>query len=680
MIKLLKYGFTFVLFVLVLIISAQENETNKMIEAIMEAHLENLDEETDAGLILEDLENLAENPININNTSASELRRLYLLNDIQIEKLLGYIREFGPAYSVYELNTIDGLTPDLLDKISLFIRFGPAEIKSQKLGDALKYANQQLLLRAMETVPKARGYKEKEDGTTPYEGNPFRFYTRYQFVARERISAGITAEKDPGEAFFKGSNKNGFDFYSAHLSLKINKFIPNVTVGDFIVRAGQGLILWQGYTSGKSVYTMDIAKTAQGVRPYTSVDENLFFRGTAATFSAGSANLSLFYSQKKSDGNLENNELWGPHFTSLQSSGYHRTASEIEDKNSVRHTNLGGVASYIFTNLKIGAVFLYDGFEIPFQPSDQLYNRFRFRGTENFAGGVNYLYNKGKYQLFGEAALSKTKGKAVLQGAVARLNDQISFSMLFRSFDKNYQSLWGNTFSEGSSVSNEAGLYFGTKILPVKFVTLSAYSDFYRSNWINYTTAAPSSGWDVFVQANVAFSRKFEFYLRYKNEEKDKKFALNERNVNLPETTQKTRFHLQYKPLENLILKTRLEHTGYSGKEKENGYMVFQDIQFQPGKIPVNLSTRVAWFSTDSYNSRIYAYENDLLYTFSIPAYYGKGFRTYINLKYKISNKLDFWVKVANTAWSDRETISSGYNEIEGSSKTELKFQLRLKI
>ncbi len=680
MIKLLKYSSTVLLIVVCMTLLAQENETNKMIEAIMEAHLENLDEETDAGLILEDLESLAENPININNTSASELKRLYLLNDIQIEKLLDYIREFGPAYSIYELNTIDGFTPDLLNKISLFIRFGPAEIKSQKLGNALKYANQQLLLRAMETVPKARGYKEKEDGTTPYEGNPFRFYSRYQFVARERISAGITAEKDPGEAFFKGSNKNGFDFYSAHLSLKINKFIPNVTVGDFIVRAGQGLILWQGYTSGKSVYTMDIAKTAQGVRPYTSVDENLFFRGTAATFSTENANMSLFYSQKKSDGNIENNELRGQHFTSLQSSGYHRTASEIEDKNSVRHTNLGGVASYIFTNLKVGAVFLYDGFEIPFQPSDQLYNRFRFRGKENLAGGVNYLYNKGKYQLFGEAALSKSKGKAVLQGAVARLNDQISFSMLFRNFDKNYQSLWGNAFSEGSSVSNESGLYFGTKILPVKFVTLSAYSDFYRFNWINYTTAAPSSGWDVFVQANVAFSRKFEFYLRYKNEEKDKKFALNERNVNLPETTRKTRFHLQYKPLENLILKTRFEHTGYKGKEKENGYMVFQDIQFQPGKIPVNLSTRVAWFSTDSYNSRIYAYENDLLYTFSIPAYYGKGFRTYINLKYKISNKLDFWIKVANTAWSDRETISSGYNEIEGSNKTELKFQLRLKI
>ena len=148
----------------------------------------------------------------------------------------------------------------------------------------------------------------------------------------------------------------------------------------------------------------------------------------------------------------------------------------------------------------------------------------------------------------------------------------------------------------------------------------------------------------------------------------------------MPERLQKTRLHIQYKPSETFTLKTRLEHAFYKGLEKENGFIIFQDIQFAPENIPLNVSTRLAWFNTNSYNSRIYAYENDLLYTFSIPAYYGKGFRTYLNLKYKITEKLDFWVKIANTSWSDRETISSGNNKILGNNKTELKFQLRLKI
>ena len=661
-------------------VSAQETDPQKIIEAIVESHLENLDEETDVSLIIEDLEDLAENPLNINATSKQELSRLYILNDIQISKLLEYVGDYGPVYSIYELQTVNGFTPDLLQKISLFITFGQAQEEKETFAESLKYGRHQLLARALRTTQKAKGYLPKDDWTIPYEGNPFRFYSRYRFEARERFSAGITAEKDPGEAFFSGSNKQGFDFYSGHISAKINTFVPMVTVGDFIVRSGQGLILWQGYTSGKSVYTLDIAKTAQGIRPFTSVDENLYFRGAATTFKFADFDLSLFYSQKKDDANLETSDVGNLYFTSLQTSGYHRITSEIDDEKSVRHQNLGGVANYTFNNLKIGMTVLYEHFNIPFYRSDQLYNQFRFSGKENFNGGVNYLFNKGKYQLFGEAALSKSGGKAVLQGAVARLNDQLSFSALFRHFDKNYHALWANTFAEGSNTSNETGLYFGTKILPVKYVTLLAYSDFYKSNWINYTTAAPSIGHDVLVQANVVFSSKFEFYFRYKDEEKDQKFTLAERYVNLPERTGKTRFHSQYKPAEYVTLKTRFELCNYTGESKENGFMLFQDIQLKPAKIPLDISTRIAWFNTDSYNSRIYAYENDLLYSFSIPAYYGKGIRTYINLRYKICDQIDFWVKIANTHWNDREIISSGNNEIEGSNKTELKIQLRLKI
>ena len=659
---------------------AQETDPTRNLEAIIESIIENLDEETDVTLIIEDLEELAENPLNINTASEFELSKLHILNDIQIQKLLNYRNEFGTVYTLFELNTIDGITPDLLTKMAPFIWFGPAEQEPESFSNVLKYGNHQLLLRSLGTTQKPLGYQPKEDGTVPYEGARDRFYTRYRFQSGDRISVGLTAEKDPGEAFFSGSNKNGFDFYSGHVSIKVNSVVQNITVGDFLVRSGQGLVLWQGFSSGKSVYSMNISKTNQGVRPFTSTDENLFFRGAATTLKFGNAKLSLFYSQKNDDANLATSDSLGNYFTSLQTSGYHRTESEIIDEKTVKHTNLGAVGTWSFKNLKVGATLLHQQFEIPFIRSDQLYNKFRFSGTENFTAGADYLFSKGKYQLFGEAAISKSKGKAILQGAIAHVNDQLSFSALFRHFDKNYHALWANTFAEGSSTNNESGLYFGTRILPVKFVTLSAYSDFYRSEWINFTTAGPSKGWDVFTQADFRFSNKFQFYFRFKNEEKEQKFTQNEMYINLPERIQKTRLHFQFTPSEIITLKTRFEHAFYKGTEKENGFMVFQDVQFAPVSVPLNLSARVAWFNTESYNSRIYAYENDLLYTFSIPAYYGKGIRTYLNLKYKINEKLDIWFKVANTSWSDRETISSGYNEIAGNQKTELKFQLRLKI
>ncbi|MFA5587281.1 MAG: helix-hairpin-helix domain-containing protein [Mariniphaga sp.] len=678
--RLLKYTIPVLLAAISKIALAQNGGAETQIETIIESIIEQLGEEADAALIIEDIEEFAANPLNINTATREQLSRLHLLDDIQIQKLLEYLKTFGPAITIYELNTIDGFSPELLMKMEPFIRFGEAEKKAQTMGEMLKYGRHELMLRTLGTVQKARGYKEKDDGTTHYEGNRLRYYTRYRYQSGENISAGITAEKDPGEAFFAGSNKYGFDFYSAHLSFKVSPVFEKITVGDFVVRSGQGLVLWQGYSFNKSVNTLNISKTNQGVRPYTSTDENQFFRGISTSLKLGEIRLSLFYSQKNRDGNLAFSDSLANYFTSLQTSGYHRTASEIEDKNSVNDLNAGAVVSWQYQNFKIGTTLLYRQFNMPFIRSNQLYNQFRFQGKENHATSIDYLFSKGKYQLFGEAAVSKSNGKAILQGATAHLHDQIQISSLFRHFDKNYHAMWANPFAEGSSAANETGLYFGTRILPVKFVSLSAYSDMYLSEWINFTTTGPSRGWDVFAQADFRPSRKVNFYLRYKNEEKEQKFRIEEKYEDHPEQFRKSRLHFQYNFSEVITLKTRAEHVFYKGLEKENGWMIFQDIQYSPRSFPLNLSARIAWFNTESYSSRIYAYENDLLYTFSVPAFFGKGLRNYLNLKYKISEKTEIWFKMANTWQNGAESISSGYNEITGPHKTEVKFQLRLKM
>lgn len=661
-------------------LTAQQPDAQEKLEAIVESIIENLGEDAEATQITQDLEYFAENPLNINTATETELARLHLFNPIQIQKILQYRKEFGAVYSIYELNAIDGITPELLQKTEPFIWFGPAEVEPQKLSEAMKYADHQLLVRGQTLLQKQDGYKMRDDETIPFEGNHYRYYTRYHFRADEKMTAGITAEKDPGEAFFAGSNNTGFDFYSGHVSFQLSPVVQNIVIGDYMVRSGQGLVLWQGFSTSKSVYSLDISKTGQGIRPFTSTDENQFFRGAAATLELGNGKLELFYSDKKRDANLDFSEETGDFFTSLQTSGYHRTKSEIADRRSVSDQNMGGALHWYFGSLRIGATAVHQKFNLPFIRSNQLYNFFRFSGNENLTAGADYLFSKGKYQLFGEAAISKSNGKAFLQGAVAHLHDRIGFSALFRHLEKNYHALWANPFSEGSSANNETGLYFGTRILPVKFVTLSAYSDFYHSDWLTFTTAGPASGRDIFAQADVVLSEDFRFYIRHKNEVKDQKFKVEQRYVNLPETTAKTRFHIEFRTSENILLRTRFEHAGYKGAVKENGFMVYQDIKFSPAKIPLTASFRSTWFNTDSYNSRIYAYENDLLYAFSIPAYFGKGWRSYVNLRYKLGEKTDIWFKLGNTFWNDRETISSGYSEIEGKNKTEVKLQLRLKI
>ena len=89
---------------------------------------------------------------------------------------------------------------------------------------------------------------------------------------------------------------------------------------------------------------------------------------------------------------------------------------------------------------------------------------------------------------------------------------------------------------------------------------------------------------------------------------------------------------------------------------------------------------RLLYFETDSYNSRLYAYENDVLYGFSIPAFFDKGFRYYTNVNYDVSKKLSIWLRLARTTYLNRQTVGSGLDEIAGNSRTECRVQILWKF
>ena len=63
--------------------------------------------------------------------------------------------------------------------------------------------------------------------------------------------------------------------------------------------------------------------------------------------------------------------------------------------------------------------------------------------------------------------------------------------------------------------------------------------------------------------------------------------------------------------------------------------------------------------------NRIYLYEHDVLYAFSIPATYGLGGRAYFCLRWQIIKQLALYLRVSETVYSDLRT------------KTDLHFLLR---
>jgi hypothetical protein len=111
---------------------------------------------------------------------------------------------------------------------------------------------------------------------------------------------------------------------------------------------------------------------------------------------------------------------------------------------------------------------------------------------------------------------------------------------------------------------------------------------------------------------------------------------------------------------------------------RTTGYCLAQDLTWEIGKFKVN--NRIAYFLAEDYNNRQYLYEHDLLYSYSMLAYYGHGLRLYVLVKYTPVRNLDIWLKASQYHYFGIEEIGTGPATISGNKKTEFKCQVRIKF
>ncbi|NQU81488.1 MAG: helix-hairpin-helix domain-containing protein, partial [Bacteroidetes bacterium] len=337
----------------------------------------------DLTILQEEFTQLAANPVKINYASFEELARIRLLSDFQIQSLINYIQNNGPVLSTYELQFVYGFDEEFVRLILPFIDLQSTERAiPADLNKKLFSGKHQVFIRSIRKFDK-ESENPADEGTNQILGNPTKLYLRYDYQYQRKIRWGITAEKDAGEEFFKGINKNGFDFYSAHLQINNFGFVKNLSIGDYHLRFGQGLVLWSGFSYGKTSMPLDVKKRAAGISGYRSTDENRFFRGLATTLTHKNIDLSIFYSGKKIDGNItEYDSTLNKAITvsSLQTSGDHSLAGLASDKDAVIEQVFGTNLTMNFNKVKTGLTFAHTWLDTYLSPSDRYYNQYYFRG------------------------------------------------------------------------------------------------------------------------------------------------------------------------------------------------------------------------------------------------------------------------------------------------------------
>ena len=673
----LKKRFLLFAMLLPLLANAQQKPSPEVPEEV-ERRLEeitanNEDEIPDDDSYLQDLEFFSRHPINLNNADRETLSRLHLLTPAQIDHFISYRNVFGNFLSIYELQAIPLWDVATIRKILPYVTVSENE-SIPALKSRFRGGDHAALLRHTRLFELSEGFtRDTAGGKSYYPGSPDKILLRYRYNFKNKLQYGFTAEKDAGEQFFKGHQKYGFDFYSAHLFAKDMGIIKALAIGDFAVNFGQGLVQWQSLSFSGPGDALFIKKQGEKLRPYVSAGEVAFNRGIGITLEKGHLQGTFFASFRNMDATTGYDSIES--VTSIRLSGYHRTSTEIDGKNLLRQFSMGGNLQFTGNNFRVGVNAVQFYFNSAVKKSGDLYNKFIVPGNRSGNASVDYSYTYRNIHLFGEIAVDGNYDAAFLNGIGVSASRYVDVSLLHRHISPNYFTLYGSAFTESSTPVNERGLYTGINIRPNDFVRIDAYADVFKFPWLRYRVDAPSSGTTYMLQFSYRPSRQSEFYLRYRRTDK----AINTKQAGQPlsvvanRVKESIRAHATLKINASFTFRYRVEMNWYDTKP---GFLMYADVIYKPLMKGLSGNVRLQYFETEDYDSRIYTFENDVLYSYSIPAFFGKGFRYYLNVRYNMLRNVSLWMRIAQTYYREQTEIGSGLDRIKGNRKTELKTEL----
>ncbi len=611
--------------------------------------------ETEEGIDFEelstDLLELAENPININTATEADLQRLRFLSQQQIDDILLYVYR-QPMRSLYELQLIPSLHSYEIRDLLPFLRAeAVGEEKSLYWREIWAYGTHEVDLRAdlrnIESQPS----------------DPFYTSLKYKFNYQSRIQFGLTADHDVGEPWYSKHRTYGYDFYSGYLQVEDAGRLQRLVVGDFRASFGQGLTLNSNRRfGGKTSLVLSAGMPNEGLQRYASTSEADFFRGAGVTVDCGKGfALSAFYSARKIDGDVAEGV-----FPSIQTTGYHRTERELDSKRAVWQQAMGANLTWQRKGWKIGVTATENLLGDTLRAAGNYYNANYFRGKRQAALGVNYYYHHQRVSVFGEVSTAQNTrwGWGALTGVRFYPVGDVGLVAIHRYFSPTFDNMLGNAFGEDSRNQDENGLYLGVEVKRVKHWRFSAYADAFRFAFPKYGIKTPSAGYDVFGQAD--FYPREAVQMGWKVRAKQK--------------GDKAKYQLRYTlrwAEGGWMVNTQVEGNLANGSGLTYGLALAQDVAYTFDCVPITLQWRIAAFHIRDYDNRVYFYEHDVLYGYSIPSLYGIGGRFYWNARYKVNEHVALYLKMAHSVLGDEWVAEE---DLATNRKTDVHFLLRLRF
>jgi hypothetical protein len=657
----------------------------------------------DPAQLAERLTELAAHPLDVNTASATDLTQIPSVSPLIARRIVQFRRTHGPFASLHALQRVEGMTQRRFLQARPYLQTrerdasGEASRESEAPRPSLRRIASNLQVTVMQRAERrldlGRGYQADTTRTT-FLGSPTRLTTRLRARDGRFVRAALTFDKDPGEAFAWDPARQtyGFDHVAGAVSLYDVGRLRTLVVGDYSAAFGQGLALWRGIAFGKGRQAVEsLVRTGRGVVAHASTEENQFFRGVAATVEPVS-NLAItaFGSRRTLDASLGAPAVDAtgagvrPAVT-LQQSGLHRTPAEYARKDALHETVIGGAAEATWSDVTIGGTVHQTRFDRPLDPGDAPYERFDFAGDASTMLSLYATAPLDPYTVFGEVARSRA-GALGGVGGVSVAVDRTEVLLLGRLYPRSFVSLHGYAFGErNGSAQNERGVYLGVRQRLAEDWNVAAYVDQYRFPWLRFTVPRPSRGIDARLVVEHTPRPWLKHYVQVRSETREVGTTVDDPGGRLvdtvaPETRQSVRWHGTYTHSDALTLRSRIEGTRVeSGGTSSYGVLLYQGVRVTPVDA-LQLDARLAFFDTDNFDARVFAYEHDLLYAFSVPAFFGHGQRAYLLARYRPLPRLTVEAKYGVTRFEDVSHIGSGLNETPGQRLREVGVQVRWRL
>lgn len=648
----------------------------------------------------DEIERLRSSPLNINKVESDDLLQLPGVDLNTASAILLYRHRYGAFRSVQELDMIAEIDDRMRRYLEGVLYVDGSDTldwySAQRLRYDIAHPRQMVLMTA--AVPTY--YRAGDRGATTagaagvnkyadtYLGDPVRHSLRYTMSVGNNLQLSLTGSKTAGEPFGRAGNNLGYDYYSYSLSMQDLGRFRRIILGQFRGQFGMGLVLNNNLAFGKQAMLASVGKLANAFRPHSGTSDSRHLQGAAMTLDLGSVELSAFLSWRHIDATLNDDGT----VSTILTDGYHRTANEMAKKNNTAQTAAGAHLKYgrnTWSGLDwaVGMSFLYTGFDRGLNPvysksgtvsAARMYRLHYPTGSEFWNASVDYKADYRRLHLAGETAMCDNGALATVNHILWNAARRLTLSAQQRYYSYRYHSLYGSGLGDGRTVQNESAVLLGARWSVNRRLVIDAYSDIAYYPWLRYRVSDSSHAWDNNVLATLT-GRRWTFSLRYRQRktQQDETAADGSGAKSLADhTTQRLRLTAL---LDGRRWTARSHCEGILTESHSKGFILSQSAGCRLGRGWMAYAA-AAYFDTDDYDTRLYAYERGMLYSFSNMSYYGNGMRGALLLRADLAGWVMVQAKVGYTKYFDRSVIGTAERQIFSSHQTDIEFQLRFKL